>query len=568
MEQQDTIKYFSKKCFNGKNVINPYTGQLMYQPCGVCPACLTRIASVRSMRVSLQASISKYSYMISLSYNTTYVPKCKIQKVSKDPNDDNYILYSIPRKKGDYKIYKQVVWKSKVTGKKYVGHKKIDAPLTYNDDFVVRFSASSKYIQDFCNKASLNIKSKYPHLQNVYGYICHNDVVLFMKRLRKYLFKHLGNYEKIHSYVVSEYGPVHFRPHFHIILCFDSNRISTILGKAVRSCWTFGTCSYFRSNGGAESYVASYVNSFSRLPYHLREDPHVKPRGRFSVGFTKDYFSDALQAVRDSISRPQNETPLSPFLNGVPAIINGKLLSVRPPRSCVDSCFLRYASNGRLSSHELYWLVRSVSITLRKTAQWYTMSYGPCHKFTLLDAARQHIRALFHRGPRDVDKYLSIENNLYTCLYYARVECPTTHMRSKIMFERDTMRLYRLFLTVSRFFEFWNLTDNTSYDYFIRVIELSQYYYSCFNAYNLRSQYVELSSLVDLDEELSMFAVMPIVEDGSHVCKPFERLVESHSIVKDALNLAKKRSDDRVKHRDINDLNIEFVTPDNYVSYL
>lgn len=562
MERQDTVKYFSKKCFNGKNVLNPYTGQMMYQPCGVCPACLTRIASARSMRVSLQASISKYSYMVNLSYDTTYVPKCKIRKVSEDPNDHNYVLYTLPRKKGDYRINKQIVWKSKITGKKYVGNKKIDAPITYNDDFEVRFSASPKYMENFRKKASLNIKGKYPYLQDVYGYICYNDVVLFMKRLRKYLFKKTGNYEKIHSYVVSEYGPVHFRPHFHIILCFDSDEVAKNIIKAVRSCWPFGTCPSFRSDGGAESYVAAYVNSFSRLPHHLRQDDRLKPRGRFSVGFTKAYFSDALQAVRDFVPGPKEEAPFSPFLNGVPALINGRLLSVRPPRSCVDSCFLRYASNGRLSSHELYWLVRSVSITLWETSEWYRTDYGPRRRFSLVDAARQHIEHLFyHHYPFSVERYLSIENTLYTCLYYARIECITSRYRDNRMLERDVNRLYRLFLTVYRFVSFWNLDRDTPYERYIQVIDFSKYYYSCFAAYNLRSQYTELSSLVDLDEDLSLFAVMPVVEDGSSADKPFERLIESHSIVKDALSCAKSYSDMRVKHREINDLNIEFVNP-------
>lgn len=568
MERQDTVKYLSKKCFNGKSVLNPYTGQMMYQPCGVCPACLTRISSARSMRVSLQASISKYSYMINLSYNTTYVPKCKIRKVSEDPDDHDYILYTLPRKKGSYKINKQVVWKSKLSGKKYVGVKKINAPITYDDDFKVRFSASPEYMKDFRMKASLNIKGKYPHLQDVYGYICHNDVVLFMKRLRKYLFKKTGNYEKIHSYVVSEYGPVHFRPHFHIILCFDSDEIAKILLKAVRSCWPFGSCPSFRSDGGAESYVAAYINSFSRLPYHLRENARLKPRGRFSVGFTKEYFSDAMQAVRDSISGSKDEAPFSPFLNGVPALINGRLLAIRPPRSCVDSCFFRYASNGRLSSHELYWIIRSVLNTLSRVKENYSSGYGPRQPFSLISAARLLVNSIHHSYPKKVSEYLSIKNDLYDCYLYARLESITTHLRDFKMFDRDVNRLYRLFLTVCRFAEFWNLTRNTSYDFFIRVINLSRHYYSRFAAYNLRAQYLELSSLIDLDEELSLFSVMPIIKDNGSLDNPFERLIESHPIIKEALSVAKAYSDSRVKHREINDMNIEFVRPDIYELYL
>jgi len=46
MDKVDTIKFLAKRCYHGKNFINPYTGQLMYQPCGECPACLTRKASI------------------------------------------------------------------------------------------------------------------------------------------------------------------------------------------------------------------------------------------------------------------------------------------------------------------------------------------------------------------------------------------------------------------------------------------------------------------------------------------------------------------------------------------
>ena len=183
-----------------------------------------------------------------------------------------------------------------------------------------------------------------------------------------------------------------------------------------------------------------------------------------------------------------------------------------------------------------------------------------------MDAARQLIKSLFyHSHPLSVEKYFSIENDLYVCFNYARIECIVSPCRDAKMFDRDVGRLYRLFLTVHRFTEFWNLTRNTPYNFFIRVIDLSRYYYSRFAAYNLRSQYLELSSLVDLDEDLALFSVMPIVEDGSFFDKPFECLVKSHPVVQEALSFAKQYSDKRVKHREINDLNIEFVRPDHYV---
>jgi hypothetical protein len=41
------------------------------------------------------------------------------------------------------------------------------------------------------------------------------DVQNYIKRVRKYLFQKLGSYETLHFYAVGEYGPVHFRPHYH-----------------------------------------------------------------------------------------------------------------------------------------------------------------------------------------------------------------------------------------------------------------------------------------------------------------------------------------------------------------
>ena len=335
MDKVDTIKYLAKRCYHGKNVINPYTGQFMYQPCGECPACLTRKASIRSMRVSLQKSLSKYAFFINPSYNQKYVPKCQIFKVHPDdPDSTLYKLVVKPRRKGDYKMVQRVY------SKKYkkVIKKEVDAPLSYDDDFSYYFNASDDYIRDFREQATLNVKGKYPHLQDYYGYISRKDGQLFVKRLRKHISKFAGKYEKVHIYFVSEYGPVRFRPHFHLLLFTDSDKVAKNIGRIISSSWKFGRCDWSASRGQAESYVASYVNSFSRLPHHLKQDDRVKPYSRFSNGFATSCFSDAKEAIRDSISRSVEETPLSPFLNGVPSLINGRLLSIRPPRSVCRFC--------------------------------------------------------------------------------------------------------------------------------------------------------------------------------------------------------------------------------------
>ena len=561
MDKVGTIKYLAKRCYHGKNIINPYTGQLMYQPCGECPACLTRKASIRSMRVSLQKSLSKYTYFINPSYDQKYVPKCQIFKV--DPNDDTSTLYKLvvkPRRKGDYKMVQRVY------SKKYkkVINKEVDAPLSYDDDFSYYFNASSDYIRDYREQATLNIKGKYPHLQDYYGYISRKDGQLFVKRLRKHISKFAGKYEKVHIYLVSEYGPVHFRPHLHLLLFTDSDKVAKNISRIINSSWKFGICRWSASRGNAESYVAGYVNSFSRLPHHLKQDDRVKPYSRFSNGFATSCFSDAKEAVRDSISRPIEETPLSVFLNGVSCLINGRLLSIRPPRSVVDSCFLRYACNGRLSGDELYWLVRSVSSTLSRSFQAVRRDNPNA---TLMDVCRLHLRSIFSMSPRSTEDFLSIENQLYTCYYYARLESPTTDIRSDNLFDSDCMRLYRFFSSVGKFISFWNITPGSTYEYIRRTVDISKHYYSRLSYTLLRSQYTELTGLVDLDEELVDFLIAPITEDlpssdgisALEYHPPFATLVNSHPILSLAQAKAKLDCDNRVKHREINDRNLKYV---------
>lgn len=561
MNKVGTIKYLAKRCYHGKNVINPYTGQLMYQPCGECPACLTRKASIRSMRVSLQKSLSKYTYFINPSYDQKYVPKCQIFKVHPDdPDSTLYELVVKPRCRGDYKMVQRVY------SKKYkkVIEKEVDAPLSYDDDFSYYFNASDDYIRDYREQATLNIKGKYPHLQDYYGYISRKDGQLFVKRLRKHISKFAGKYEKVHIYLVSEYGPVHFRPHFHILLFTDSDKVSKNIGRIVSASWKFGLCPWSASRGDAESYVAGYVNSFSRLPHHLKQDDRVKPYSRFSNGFATSCFFDATKAVRDSISRPIEETPLAPFLNGVSCLINGKLLAIRPPRSVVDSCFLRYACNGRLSGDELYWLVRSVSSTLSRSFQTVRRDNPNA---TLMDVCRLHLRSIYSMSSRSVEDFLSIENQLYTCYYYARLESPTTDVRSDALFDSDCMRLYRFFSCVAKFISFWNITPGSTYEYVRRAVDISKHYYARLSYTLLRSQYTELTGLVDLDEELVNFLIAPVTEDVSSSDgvsalehhPPFDSLVKSHPILSLAQAKAKRDCDNRVKHREINDRNLKYV---------
>ena len=67
-------------------------------------------------------------------------------------------------------------------------------------------------------------------------------------------------------YAVGEYGPVHFRPHYHLLLFTNSEKVSEVLRYCHDKSWKLGRSDFQRSAGGAGSYVASYVNCLCASP--------------------------------------------------------------------------------------------------------------------------------------------------------------------------------------------------------------------------------------------------------------------------------------------------------------
>ena len=65
----------------------------------------------------------------------------------------------------------------------------------------------------------------FPQFKGLLKYVNYRDYQLFAKRFRKYLFTKIGSYEKISSYVVSEYSPKTFRPHFQILFIVTGKQI-------------------------------------------------------------------------------------------------------------------------------------------------------------------------------------------------------------------------------------------------------------------------------------------------------------------------------------------------------
>lgn len=103
------------------------------------------------------------------------------------------------------------------------------------------------------------------------------DVQLFLKRFRKFLSSRLSSEDyKARYYLVSEYGPNTFRPHYHAII-FSSFGFRDELSvehkevyQAIQRCWNLGYVDVSKCNQQRIAYVTKYMScKLLDLPKYL-----------------------------------------------------------------------------------------------------------------------------------------------------------------------------------------------------------------------------------------------------------------------------------------------------------
>lgn len=227
------------RCLRPRKIVNPYTHETMIVPCGHCKACLTSKQSRLTLQCDLESKCCMYTVFVTLTYANRFIPRLSV--VCDDSHSDP----------DDPEIFPIYTFFDKETGE------------------IIQ--------QSRCYRTDVEMIQKKTYLFGDIPYLRKSDLQKFIKRLRFHIDKKC--HEKIRYYAVGEYGPVHFRPHFHILLFVTSKEAYQMLDEYIRSCWTFGRVDCQLSKGSANSYVASYVNSNCNLPTILMHDA-VRP---FSV---------------------------------------------------------------------------------------------------------------------------------------------------------------------------------------------------------------------------------------------------------------------------------------------
>lgn len=212
-------------------------------PCGKCDLCRNKKASQWVTRIEQEAKCWKYVMFFTLTYDEQNCPRMVLQK--------DHTLVDL--------------W----TGE-FVPATWYDS-LRPKDKKIVRINKGVKYC-------------------------CVQDVQKFMKRLRYYFTEicrpTIVEYEKevrileeqpptVRYYICGEISPTGYRPHYHGILFFNSDRCAENIEKVISSCWKFGRIDVQSVRASAASYVARYSSGLNSLPTIYQTSP-FRPKALFS----------------------------------------------------------------------------------------------------------------------------------------------------------------------------------------------------------------------------------------------------------------------------------------------
>ena len=400
-------------------------------------------------------------------------------------------------------------------------------------------------IRSFIHKTHAVDKTDYPASEqygrdNLIPFLNYVDVQNYIKRLRKYLFKTLGSYETLHFYAVGEYGPVHFRPHFHLLLFTNSDQIAEVLRQCHDKSWKFGRSDFQRSAGGAASYVASYVNSLSAAPLLYRSCRAFRPRSRASVGF----FEKGCDYVEGEDPYAQIEQKIDSVVNGRVYNFNGVSVRSTPPLSYIRTLLPRFSSARNDDSIAIARILCAVHRTPQRIARFGFVHYRQDSVLSLVRSYYQYLKC----NPilTDDDKII---------LHSARCLTRFCNSSSDVDVESYINKLYRLFLYVFKFFRNWHLPefgfDLSAYSGRIMFIiktgieyETKKEYESLRDVFNIRSLNPDISDC--------MFA---LPQNGQEI--DVLQAVSSETVL--LLEQLRYRSStfcrDMIKHKKLNDAN-------------
>lgn len=441
-------------CQHRSFITNRYTGARIAVDCGQCDYCIYKRAKKASMRVKTAGSAFKYSYFVTLTYDNEHIPLMNCKVLHSEYEDvvgisgdihfgDEYHKYiPVSEYQCDDSSALRHIFFEQVQGT-VPFDREIKEHIPVRDNWFLSMDA----IRSFIHKTQAVDKTDYPASaqygrDNLIPFLNYVDVQNYIKRLRKHLSLQLGSYEPLHFYAVGEYGPVHFRPHYHLLLFTNSEKVSEVLRYCHDKSWKLGRSDFQRTAGGAGSYVASYVNSLSAAPLLYRSCRAFKPRSRASLGF----FEKGCDFVEADDFYAQIEQKIDSVVNGRVYNFNGISVRSTPPMSYIRTLLPRFSSARNDDSVAIARILRAVHSTPQRIAKFGFIDYKQDSVLSLVRTYYQYLK---------VNSILTDDDKII--LHSARCLTRFCDSSSDVDIESYINKLYRLFLYVSKFFRNWHL---------------------------------------------------------------------------------------------------------------
>lgn len=405
----DKVRNFFNRCEHPRIIKNKYTGEPVYVECGVCPHCLISRSDAKRNLCDYEKWNRKYCYFVTLTYNSQYVPKMALEPIT-DYEFDYPVGKNWPAVRSQLRTRMLLDSRVKKEDNRQVINMytcKVNFP--YIDEHLRDIYASCAAATEFRNNYKpvyqslarpyilrtiprmsklqnfkdvqreelvwispemadkLKKKSKcegndnaFPQFKGLLKYVNYRDYQLFAKRFRKYLFTKIGSYEKISSYVVSEYSPRTFRPHFHILFFFDSDEVAKNIRQAVFQSWKLGRVDTQLARDSAGSYVSGYLNSVVSLPGIFTDVSFTKNKSRFSKLFGYESFRKTIEVPEQAVERLSER---------IRFVRNGKPCEFTPPLSYISRLlprFVPYSSNFAVETRTVLRSIRGVLQLFRR----------------------------------------------------------------------------------------------------------------------------------------------------------------------------------------------------------
>jgi hypothetical protein len=516
-------------CLHPRVIKNKYTGDPVYVPCGTCEFCIHNRAVKSELKCNVQLAASKHCMFVTLTYSTEYLP---VGKFYKGPAGE-VRFRSLPR---DF-VY------SYKTVQGYLRN------ISFNDetfDFSTQLSwESARLLQE---KTHLHYTAfpdgrrvyNRPYMKGLIGYLNYRDLQLFLKRLNQNI-RSITN-EKIHYYVTGEYGPATFRPHFHLLFFFDSDRLEQSFGQLVSKSWRFGDSDTQSVWSSASCYVAGYVNSTACLPDFFKNSRHIKPFGRFSVHFAESPF--------DEIFKPEEDAALfSLFYAGRFLDLGGKPTAVKPKRSHINRLYPRLNKSKHATVDDD---IRVASV-ISKLPQVLA-------KFGFIDEVSNF--ELSKRVYYLIRRYLEVDHSLDYAPEELRVIYNACRLSLYINFsdESGCSAIYRLLLQYCNLVNYW-ITAPVGSVAFVgqlrKAVRTIHAFYDYFERRSLRDQLVQVEKYSNdsyVRDNLSIYYFYPLT-DVDIMKKSYSDFVLGSPVLRASYADYAADNRERIKHKYLNDQN-------------